>query len=71
MLPDNTLLFSETSNNLLSPVNAELSICAFPFTITPSNGILSPVFTTIISPILTSSGATCLNSSPCFKFAYS
>ena len=56
---------------MLSPVNAELSICAFPFTITPSNGILSPVFTTIISPILTSSGATCLNSSPCFKFAYS
>ena len=62
ILPDNTLLFSVTSISLLSPVNAELSICASPFITIPSNGIFSPVFTRIISPILTSPGVTCLHS---------
>ena len=37
----------------------------------PSSGIFSPVFTRIISPILTLSGVTCSHSSPFFKFAYS
>ena len=71
MLPDRTLLFSATSIRLLSPVNAELFIWAFPFITIPSSGIFSPVFTSITSPIFTSSGVTCFHSSPCFKFAYS
>ena len=48
-----------------SPVKAEVSIDAFPETTIPSSGIFSPVFTVIISPILTSVGETFLP----FKFA--
>ena len=65
------MLFFVTFTNLLSPVNAELSTCASPLITTPSNGIFSPVFTIIISPIFTSSGFTFLISSLIFKFAYS
>ena len=49
---------SEASLGNDSPVNAFVSKLVFPSTTIPSNGIFSPGFTTIISPILTSSGST-------------
>ena len=56
--PDKTLLFSFTSTNSLSPVNADSSNFVCPFIIMPSTGILSPFFTIKISSIFISSMST-------------
>ena len=45
-----------TSTGTDSPVNADVSIIDLPSIIFPSNGTFSPGFTTIVSPIFTSSG---------------
>ena len=47
---------SETSLGMLSPVNALVSIPECPLRTVPSIGILSPGFTTIMLPVITSSG---------------
>ena len=47
-----------TSLGILSPVRAFVSKLELPEITYPSNGIFSPGFTTIISPIFTSSGET-------------
>ena len=55
IVPDNTLSFSSTSNNLLSPVSDDVSNKVFPFIIIPSTGIFSPFLIIRISSIFTSS----------------
>ena len=56
--PLNTSSFSFASTGTDSPVKALVSSIVVPSIIVPSNGIFSPGFTTIISPIFTSSGST-------------
>ena len=58
MQPLNTSSPSLTSLGNDSPVNAFVSRVVFPSIIFPSNGIFSPGFITIVSPIFTSSGFT-------------
>ena len=60
-----------TSLGTLSPVNAAVSTMELPSITLPSNGTFSPGFTTIISPMLTSSGSTFLMSPFIFKLAKS
>ena len=60
---------SEISLKIDSPVRADVSTIDIPLTTTPSRGIFSPGFTTIISPILTSSGDTTFTSDSNFKLA--
>ncbi len=58
MEPDSTSLPSSTSRGSDSPVRAEVSSEERPSTTLPSRGIFSPGFTTIKSPMATSSGVT-------------
>ena len=58
MQPDMILSPTEISRGRLSPVNAAVSSEVSPSMTLPSIGTLSPGFTTIISPIATSSGDT-------------
>ena len=58
MQPLKALSPFESSAGTASPVKAEVSTTALPSQTTPSKGIFSPVFTTIISPIATFSGET-------------
>ena len=68
------LIISSPSDALLgtdSPVSAAVSINDSPSIATPSRGILSPGFTTIIVPTSTSSGSTVTNFPSSSTFAYS
>ena len=69
--PDITLSPIVTSLVKNSPVNAFVSNCDTPCIISPSRGIFSPGFTTIISPILTLLGSTIFIESLVSKFAVS
>ena len=69
--PDNADSPTPISLRTDSPVSADVSTIEKPSTTTPSKGIFSPGFTTIISPILTSSGETTFISDPTFKLAES
>ena len=59
MQPEMTLSPTSTSRGTDSPVSAMVSRLDRPSTIWPSRGIFSPGFTTMMSPISTSSGSTC------------
>ena len=69
MHPLKTSLSFSTSLGRLSPVRDEVSSDDVPSMTLPSSGIFSPGFTNILSPILTSSGETCLVCSPTHKLA--
>ena len=69
--PAKTSSFSRTSLGIDSPVKLDVSKEEIPFTTTPSNGIFSPTFTTIISSTLTSSGSTFLTPVDVFRLANS
>ena len=60
---------SATSRGRLSPVSAEVSSKEAPDTTTPSNGIFSPGFTTMIPPFGTRSGATRSKAPPSSQWA--
>ena len=62
--PDITSSSTSTSRKLDSPVRDAVSKEELPDTTIPSNGIRSPGFTWIISPICTSVGSTLINSVP-------
>ncbi len=62
MQPLNSSLPIVTSLGSDSPVSADVSSIEFPSTTIPSSGTFSPAFTTIISPISTSSGDTVITS---------
>ena len=58
MQPEATSPPSSTWRGTDSPVSAAVSSCEAPLTTTPSSGTRSPGFTTMRSPIATSSGST-------------
>ena len=58
MQPLKTLSLTPASLGTLSPVTEETSIEDEPAVITPSIGIISPGFTIIVSPVITSLGLT-------------
>ena len=58
MEPLSTTSSGPTSRGLLSPVRALVFSALLPSTITPSSGIFSPGFTTMMLPTSTSSGST-------------
>ena len=61
----------ETSRGKDSPVKADVFKLALPLTIVPSSGTRSPGWTMMISPSLTSSGDTVINSFPRLTCAWS
>ncbi len=71
MNPDSTPDPGSTSLGTASPVSAEVSTADIPSSTTPSRGIRSPGFTSIISPTLTSAGETLLSPPGVFILAYS
>ena len=69
--PLDTLSPTVTYLGMLSPVNADVFSIVAPSIISPSNGIFSNGFTTMVSPILTSEGSTFSIFSPLKTFANS
>ena len=67
--PEITSSFTSTSRRFDSPVKDAVSREELPETTIPSNGIRSPGFTWIISPICTSVGSTLINSVPLCTYA--
>ncbi|MNI47623.1 hypothetical protein D3C73_1021530 [compost metagenome] len=67
MNPLSTWLPGSALRGTDSPVSAEVSIMALPSSTLPSSGTFSPGFTTMISPISTSSGATRRRPTPSFR----
>lgn len=69
MDPDKTSLPGSTSRGSASPVRADVSKAELPSTTRPSRGIFSPGFTSIKSPMPTSSGVTLRISLPILRLA--
>ena len=57
--PEITSLSGDASRGRDSPVRAEVLTLEVPSSTTPSKGMRSPGFTTMMSPRATSSGSTC------------